>query len=86
MEFSTLKYELTDGVALITLDRPQAHNAINSVMSRELPAVWRHFATDDAALVAIVTGAGERALCVGADLADPPGIRVSCRVERYGSR
>ena len=74
MEFSTLKYELTDGVALITLDRPQAHNAINSVMSRELPAVWRHFATDDAALVAIVTGAGERALCVGADLADLPAM------------
>jgi len=72
MDFKTLKYELRDGVALITLDRPQAHNAINSAMSRELPAVWRHFAMDDAALVAIVTGAGERAFCVGADLADLP--------------
>jgi len=72
MDFTTLRYELTDGVALITLDRPQAHNAINSVMSRELPLAWERFAADDAARVAIVTGAGERALCAGADIADLP--------------
>ena len=72
MAFTTLRYEVSDGVALITLDRPQAHNAINSVMSRELPLAWGRFAADDAALVAIVTGAGERALCAGADLADLP--------------
>jgi len=72
MDFTTIRYELREGVALITLDRPQAHNAVNSVMSRELPLAWRRFVADDAALVAIVTGAGERALSVGADLADLP--------------
>ena len=70
--FATLRYELQDGVALITLDRPAAHNAVNAQMSRELPLAWRRFEEDDAALVAIITGAGEKAFCVGADLGDLP--------------
>ena len=72
MAFSTLNYRVEDGVALITLDRVAAHNAVNSVMSRELPLAWQRFDSDDSAIVAIVTGAGERAFCVGADLADQP--------------
>jgi E-phenylitaconyl-CoA hydratase len=72
MSYSTLRYEVNDGVALITLDRVAMHNAVNSLMSAELPAVWQRFAADAAAIVAIVTGAGERAFCVGADLADLP--------------
>ncbi len=72
MAFSTLGYRVEDGVALITLERPKAHNAVNSVMGRELPLAWQRFESDDSAVVAIVTGAGERAFCVGADLADLP--------------
>jgi enoyl-CoA hydratase/carnithine racemase len=72
VNYETLDYAVNDGVATITLDRPGAHNAVNSVMSRELPALWRQFDEDDAALVAIVTGNGEKAFCTGADLADLP--------------
>ncbi len=70
-------------MALITLDRPAAHNAVNSVMSRELPLAWQRFASDDAALVAIVTGAGERAFCVGADLADLPQRTAKVATARW---
>ncbi|MFA5964603.1 MAG: enoyl-CoA hydratase/isomerase family protein [Sphingomonas sp.] len=67
-----MRYEVSDGIALITLDRPERLNAINSVMSRELPRVWRGFEADASAVVAIVTGTGDRAFCTGADLADLP--------------
>jgi E-phenylitaconyl-CoA hydratase len=70
-DFETLTYEVEDGVALLTLDRPARRNALNSVMDRELPLAWRRFEMDPAAQVAIVTGRGE-AFCVGADLTDLP--------------
>ena len=41
-------------------------------MSCELPALWKQFEADDEAIVAIVTGAGDKAFCTGADLADLP--------------
>ncbi|OCC25732.1 enoyl-CoA hydratase [Croceicoccus estronivorus] len=72
IQFETLRYEVTDGVALITLDRPARLNSINSVMSRELPILWRGFEHDESAIVAIVTGAGDKAFCTGADLRDLP--------------
>jgi len=72
MDFHTLRYDVEDGVLTLTLDRSAAHNAVNAQMSRELPLAWQRFAEDDSALVAIVTGAGEKAFCVGADLADLP--------------
>ena len=74
MDFHTLRYDVDDGVLTLTLDRSAAHNAVNAQMSRELPLAWQRFAEDDSALVAIVTGAGEKAFCVGADLADLPQI------------
>lgn len=72
MRFDTLNYRVDDGVALIELNRPARRNAVNSVMSRELPQAWRLFDTDPSAIVAIVTGAGTAAFCTGADLADLP--------------
>ena len=72
MEFQTVKYEVVDGVAIITLNREQQRNAVNSVMSVELPKVWQHFNQDDSAVVAILTGAGDKALSTGADLSDLP--------------
>lgn len=72
MNFETLNYAVDGGIATITLNRPDAHNAVNRRMSQELPEVWALFENDPEARVAIVTGAGERAFCSGADLADPP--------------
>ncbi len=72
MTYSTVDYELSEGVAVITLNRPAARNAVNSLMSRELPEVWQAFEADDAARVAVLTGAGDKALSTGADLADLP--------------
>jgi enoyl-CoA hydratase/carnithine racemase len=70
-EFETLTYDVEDGIAVLTLDRPQRHNALNAAMDRELPLAWRHFENDPRANVAIVTGRG-KSFCVGADLADLP--------------
>lgn len=67
-EYETLRYEVDgDGIATITLDRPDALNAFSLTMARELPAVFAQAAADDDARAVIVTGAG-RAFCAGMDL------------------
>ncbi|MFF3323042.1 enoyl-CoA hydratase/isomerase family protein [Streptomyces sp. NPDC002889] len=55
------------GVALVTLDRPGRHNAIDLAMADELARVWRGFRFDDAVRAAVVTGAGTQAFCTGID-------------------
>ncbi len=70
MGFETIVYEKQDGVAVITLNRPERLNAINGRMSRELPEAWEDVKRDPAVIVAIVTGAGERSFCTGFDMMD----------------
>jgi E-phenylitaconyl-CoA hydratase len=65
----TVGYELDGHVATITYNRPDALNAINGALRRDLNEAFARFRDDEAAWVAIVTGAG-RAFCVGADLRD----------------
>jgi enoyl-CoA hydratase/carnithine racemase len=65
-------YSLDGHVATITYNRPEAMNAINRDMRRGLNDAFARFRDDDAAWVAIVTGAG-RAFCAGADLREPGG-------------
>ena len=60
-------YERQEQVAVITLNRPEALNAITPELSRELGEAWQRFEQEDDALVAILTGAG-RAFCAGADM------------------
>lgn len=60
-------YERQESVAVITLDRPTSLNAINSELSSELDEAWKRFATEDDALVAVLTGNG-RAFCAGLDM------------------
>ncbi|MBT2364936.1 enoyl-CoA hydratase/isomerase family protein [Streptomyces sp. ISL-10] len=55
------------GVALVTLDRPAKHNAIDLAMAGELAAVWQRFRFDDTVRAAVVTGAGTAAFCTGID-------------------
>ena len=74
MNYATLTYELKDGVATITLNRPDQLNAVNSIMSKELPEAWSRFNNDNSAIVAIISGAGNKSFCTGADLADLPDM------------
>jgi enoyl-CoA hydratase/carnithine racemase len=67
MAFETLLYHQADGVATITLNRPERLNAVNATMIRELVAAFDQADGDDAVRAVIVTGAG-RAFCAGADL------------------
>jgi enoyl-CoA hydratase/carnithine racemase len=65
-------YQLDGHVATITYNRPEALNAINADMRRDLNDAFTRFRDDDAAWVGIVTGAG-RAFCAGGDLRDGAG-------------
>lgn len=65
--FETLAYDVEDGVATITLNRPEKLNAFNTQMMRDLINVFDVTDGDDAVRAVIVTGAG-RAFCAGADL------------------
>jgi enoyl-CoA hydratase len=66
--YEELGYEQRGPVTLITIDRPERMNAIGPVTSRELVDAWTRFRDDDEARVAVLTGAGDRAFCAGADL------------------
>jgi enoyl-CoA hydratase/carnithine racemase len=61
-------YELRGAVAWLTINRPEARNALNSEVREGLFAGVRRFNDDDAAKVLILTGAGDRAFCAGGDL------------------
>jgi crotonobetainyl-CoA hydratase len=68
MSYESLIVTSVGGVFTITLNRPQAMNAITPAMHRELDAAFNAFAADEAAQVCIVTGAGDKAFCAGSDL------------------
>jgi enoyl-CoA hydratase len=63
-----LRYEAADGVATVTLNRPDVLNAMNQGMREALTYRFTALATDDEVRVIVVTGAGERAFSVGADV------------------
>lgn len=59
---------IEDGVALVTLNRPEVHNALNHALRHELLDRLPALDLDDRVRVLVLTGAGERAFCTGADL------------------
>lgn len=68
--FETIIYEKRDGIAYVTLNRPEVLNRYNIQMRDELYQVLSAIRDDPDVLVAIIKGAGERAFCVGADLTE----------------
>jgi enoyl-CoA hydratase/carnithine racemase len=68
--FQTIRYTKGAGRATIVLDRPDVLNAVNGAMLGELNLALKDASWDDAVGVLVLTGAGERAFCSGADLAD----------------
>ncbi len=57
-----------DGIAIITINRPEQRNALGRDVREGLRAAWEKFEADPNARVAILTGAGEKAFCAGGDL------------------
>ncbi|HSE04059.1 MAG TPA: enoyl-CoA hydratase-related protein [Methylomirabilota bacterium] len=68
MSEPVLREEVADGVARLTLNRPEARNALNAALLADLEAALRRLEDDPAARVVVLRGAGERAFCAGADL------------------
>ena len=65
--FETLLYEEREGVAVVTLNRPEVHNAFNLKMQHELHHLWTSLRTIDEVRAVVLTGAGDKAFCTGID-------------------
>jgi enoyl-CoA hydratase/carnithine racemase len=68
--------ERRDGIALLTLNRPAALNAVDAEMRAALTAVVRALNADPGVRAAVITGAGVRAFCAGQDLHEAMGLRA----------
>jgi enoyl-CoA hydratase/carnithine racemase len=68
MPAPALLYEKRDGIAHLTLNRPDKRNAFSPEVICRLADAWQDYATDDSLRVAIITGAGDKAFSAGADL------------------
>lgn len=66
--YSTLIVEVADGIATITLDRPERLNAFNHAMVTEFRALWHALRTDDSVRVIVLRAAPGRAFCTGVDV------------------
>ena len=69
MIYETIKYELFEGIATLTLNRPDVFNSLNEVMHKELKLVMSTIKKDKTIRVLVITGEG-RAFCAGQDLND----------------
>jgi len=67
----SIDFKLADHVATVTIDRPEVMNAIDLATEAELQRIWRELERNDEVRLVVLTGAGERAFCVGADLKNP---------------
>ena len=63
----SVRYELRDHIAIVTIDRPGVRNAVDAPTAQALAEAFRRFDDDEGALVAVLTGAGGY-FCAGADL------------------
>lgn len=72
MDYSTIRYAVADGIATITLNRPEKLNAFTNVMMSEMIDAFDQVDADDAVRAVIVTGEG-KAFCAGADLTPDRG-------------
>lgn len=78
MNFETLFYEVYDGVAVVTLNRPERLNTLGGTMKSDLQAVFGELArNDDAVRVVVLTGSGDRAFCAGADIKERAALQQS---------
>ncbi len=74
MSYANLLYELQDGIALVTVNRPEKLNPLNSETIDALDACFQDIAVDPAVKAAILTGAGEKSFVAGADINQVTGL------------
>lgn len=67
---SDVRLEIDGNVARVTIDRPDSMNAVAPGTERELRQIWERIERDRDVRVVVLTGAGERAFCTGADMGD----------------
>jgi enoyl-CoA hydratase/carnithine racemase len=65
---AAVSYQVVSGVAWLTIERPEARNALNAAVREGLFSGARRFNSDDSAQVLVLTGAGDKAFCAGGDL------------------
>src|SRR5207244_5321355 len=70
MTYATLKYELSDSIATVTINRPEKNNAISMEMRADFRVLADELYGNEAVRVAVFTGTG-KTFCVGADLSPP---------------
>ncbi|MFF7353115.1 MULTISPECIES: enoyl-CoA hydratase/isomerase family protein [Streptomyces] len=80
----TVLYEVSDGLATITLNRPEAMNALNIATKAALREAAESAAGDPAVRAILLTAAGDRAFCVGQDLKEHIGLLASDRATGSG--
>jgi len=68
MKFKTTLYEKSEGIATITINRPEVRNALNPKTNQEISARLDDAMKDDSVYVVVITGAGDRAFSSGADI------------------
>jgi enoyl-CoA hydratase len=74
MNYREILYEKRGPITVIRFNRPEVHNCIGTVTHRELVDAWTRFRDDEEALVAVITGAGDKAFCAGGDLNAGPDL------------
>lgn len=70
MEYQNVLYEVKDGVAVITVNRPDKLNALNAQTLDELEDAFKRAFSDESVLAVVLTGAGEKAFVAGADIGE----------------
>lgn len=80
----SLRWNLADGVAWLTFDRPEALNAIDTPTRAQLRERFRQISEDPAIRVAVLTGAGDRAFSAGVDLKEAKAAAPSIATQEFG--
>ncbi|MCW1381213.1 crotonase/enoyl-CoA hydratase family protein [Novosphingobium sp. KCTC 2891] len=75
-EYKQIKLDIADGVATLTLHRPEKMNAFTGTMMSEIIDAFDRTDADDSVRAVIITGSGDRAFCAGADLTPEDGKHV----------
>src|SRR5512143_551263 len=83
MEYKNILFEVAEGIATITINRPKALNALNSDVMAELNDAGIRCKTDEAIKVVILTGAGEKSFVAGADISQQAMDFMEAGIETF---